>query len=65
MQAIPADPDVLTVRQAAELLAMSTETIYRLARQGLLPGAVHVGRSWRVSRRTLLAYIHETRVQSS
>jgi excisionase family DNA binding protein len=52
------DPDLLSIVEAAALLDISTETAYRLARRGDLPGAVHLGRSWRVSRPRLLAHFH-------
>jgi excisionase family DNA binding protein len=52
----PADPEVLTVEQAAELLQVDTDTIRALARQGELPGR-KVGREWRFSRVAVLAWL--------
>jgi excisionase family DNA binding protein len=49
-------PEVLTTRQAAELLQLSVETVKAQAAGGLLPAA-KVGREWRFSRRQLLAWI--------
>jgi excisionase family DNA binding protein len=49
-------PEVLTTRQAAELLQLSVETIKAQAAAGMLPAA-KVGREWRFSRRQLLAWI--------
>jgi excisionase family DNA binding protein len=54
--AAPADPEVLTVEQAAELLQVDTDTIRALARQGELPGR-KVGREWRFSRAAVLAWL--------
>ncbi len=39
--------EVLTVRQAAELMQVSTDTVYRLVSSGELP-AKKVGRIWRL-----------------
>jgi excisionase family DNA binding protein len=52
------DAGLLTISEAAELVEVSAETCYRLARRGELPGAHKLGRKWRVSRPTLLAYFH-------
>ena len=38
----------LTVNEAAELLQVDTETVYRWLRQGLLPGVLRIGRTWRI-----------------
>lgn len=38
--------DVMTAREAAELLKMPVSTVYELARRGELP-ASRLGRSWR------------------
>ena len=43
-------PDLLTIEQAAQLVDVSTEQMYRLARRGELPGARKLGNLWRVSR---------------
>lgn len=48
---------VLTAREAAELLRVSTKTVLSMARQGVLPGT-KVGRSWRFLRTDLLAHVH-------
>lgn len=39
--------EVLTVRQAADLMQVSTDTVYRLVSSGELP-AKKVGRIWRL-----------------
>jgi len=41
--------DFMTVKECAELLKISTTTIYRLVRTGNLPG-VKIGNQWRFSR---------------
>lgn len=46
---IAADPNVLTVLQAAARLGISKDLAYELARRGELPGAFRLGRRWRVS----------------
>ena len=47
----PADPseDITKIAWAAERLDINKFTAYRLAEQGLLPGAFKVGRQWRIS----------------
>jgi excisionase family DNA binding protein len=52
------DPDVISVPQAAELLGISKDLGYDLARRGELPGAIQLGRSWRVSLVRLRAAVH-------
>ena len=37
-----------TIKEAAEILKMSTCTIYKLAQQGKIP-AVKIGGSWRIN----------------
>ena len=49
-------PEVLTARQAAELLQISVDTLKSHAAAGMLPAA-KVGREWRFSHRKLLAWI--------
>ncbi len=48
--------DLLTVAEVADMLRVSTMTVYRLIRTGELP-AVRVGRSYRVKRADLDAYL--------
>ncbi len=48
--------DVLTVKQAAEFLQVSEETIRRRALRGEMPAA-KVGRGWRFSQRQLMSWI--------
>lgn len=53
------DPNILTIPEAARLLRISNDLAYALARRGELPGALQFGRRWRVSRKRLLAAIHD------
>ena len=52
------DPDVISVPQAAELLGISKDLGYDLARRGELPGAIQLGRRWRVSLIRLRGAVH-------
>lgn len=45
-------PELLTLREVAEYLRVSTRTAYQLARDGAIP-AVRVGGQWRVPRAEL------------
>ena len=53
-----ADPYVVSVPEAAELLGISKDLAYDLARRGELPGAIQLGRRWRVSLVKLRAAVH-------
>ncbi len=55
---IAADPNVLSVPQAADRLGISKDLAYELARRGELPGAFRLGRRWRVSAVRLALAIH-------
>lgn len=48
--------EILTVRQVADLLQVTEETIRRLANRGVLPGR-RVGGAWRFSRPALVRWI--------
>jgi excisionase family DNA binding protein len=48
--------DLLTTREVAEAIRVSTMTVYRLIKSGELP-AIRVGRHLRIRRRDLLAYL--------
>ncbi len=54
--------ELLTVAEVAELLRVSTMTVYRLIRTGELP-AVRVGRNYRVRRADLDMYLQEKIVE--
>ncbi len=49
---------LITVKEAAEILRLCPSTIYRLLRRGLLPGH-RFGASWRLTRDELLAWRKE------
>ena len=50
--------DVLTADEAAKLLRVTTQTVLKESRLGLLPG-VKVGREWRYSRRALIRHLEQ------
>lgn len=50
------DKAILDVEGAATLLGVSTATIYKLARQGSIPGT-RVGREWRFARASLVQWV--------
>lgn len=52
------DPHVVSVPEAAEMLVISKDLAYDLARRGELPGAFQLGRRWRVSLIKLRAAVH-------
>jgi len=49
--------EVLTVDEAAELLRVDRKTVYTAIRRGKLPGVRKVGRSIRIHRPTLVAWL--------
>jgi len=49
---------IMTLAEVAEYLKMSSSTVYRLARQGKVPGR-KIGGTWRFSRRVIDAWIKE------
>lgn len=50
------ETDVLTLREAAELLRLGSATVRNQAQRGLLPGR-SVGRQWRFHRQALLDWL--------
>jgi excisionase family DNA binding protein len=56
--AATADPNVISVPEAAGLLGISKDLAYDLARRGELSGAFQLGRRWRVSLIKLRATVH-------
>lgn len=52
------DPQVVSVPEAAELLGISKDLAYDLARRGELPGAFQLGRRWIVSLVRLRSTVH-------
>ena len=56
--------DVLTIDQCAELLKVSTRTVYDLVSDELIPGKIFakkVGRSWRILRSEIEMFLSEER----
>ena len=51
------DEQVLTIKEVAALLKISERTVYAMAKEGRLPGAVKVGGSWRVLRAKLMGWL--------
>lgn len=51
----PDEPATISAKEAADILGLSLNTVYRLAKSGQLAGASKVGRKWRIHRATLLA----------
>ena len=49
---------MVSLPEAAELLGISKDLAYDLARRGELPGAFQLGRRWRVSLVKLRAPVH-------
>lgn len=49
---------IMTVPEVAEYLKMAPSTVYRLARQGEVPGR-KIGGAWRFSRRVIDAWLRE------
>ncbi|RKG80192.1 DNA-binding protein [Corallococcus exercitus] len=49
-------PEFLTVDEAAALLRVNRKTLYELIRLTQLSGVIHIGRSIRIRRDTLLAW---------
>ncbi len=52
----PYEPDVLTLEEVAELLAVEPAAVELLAREGELPGR-RIGEAWRFARAAVLAWL--------
>ena len=57
-------PTALTVDEAAEILRVSTKTIYKLIDENALP-AVKVGRAFRIAKADIINYLRRKDKQSS
>ena len=55
-------PDILTVRQVADILRIGRNTAYELARAGLVP-SVKIGRQIRITKQAVLDYIARAEAQ--
>lgn len=51
------EKEFLTVRSLASLLEMSEQTTYRLAREGVIPGRVKVGKSVRFNKAVVMEWL--------
>ena len=52
-------PAILTIEEVAGFLRIGRATAYRAARRGELPGCVRLGKTLRVSRDRLLAWLEQ------
>jgi len=53
------EEEMLTVPEVAKILRVEQKTIYRAIKRGEVPGVRRIGRSLRVSRRVLMAWLHK------
>jgi excisionase family DNA binding protein len=51
-------PDLITVPEAARLIRLHADTLYRLCRTGQFDPAIQIGTRWRVSVPRLERYLH-------
>jgi len=51
------EPTVLTIEELAALLRVSLPTAYGAVQRGEVPGAVQVGRVWRLHRASVMAWL--------
>jgi excisionase family DNA binding protein len=51
------EKEFLTVRSLSKLLDMSEQTTYKLAREGVIPGRVKVGKSVRFNRAVVVEWL--------
>jgi excisionase family DNA binding protein len=56
---LTSEPALLTIEEAARLLNIGRTRAYEMAADGTMPGVIHIGRSVRVSRRRLDAWVDE------
>ena len=53
-----ASADLISVADAAELVGVHPDTLYRLCRSGQFEPAISIGRQWRVSVPRLERFLH-------
>jgi excisionase family DNA binding protein len=53
-----AGADLISVPEAARLIGLHVDTLYRLCRTGQFPPAIQIGSRWRVSVPRLEQYLH-------
>ncbi|WP_026678264.1 helix-turn-helix transcriptional regulator [Fictibacillus gelatini] len=51
------EKEFLTVRSLSKLLDMSEQTTYKLAREGVIPGRVKVGKSVRFNKTVVVEWL--------
>lgn len=51
------DDDLLIVPEVADILRRHDQTVRRLMRTGIIPGAIKIGREWRITRHDLDTYL--------
>ena len=56
--------DILTIEEAAELLKLSTKTIYRMVRENKLK-ASKIGRVWRIKKSDIDDYLSQNSNQNT
>jgi excisionase family DNA binding protein len=50
--------DLISIPEAARLVGLHADTLYRLCRTGQFPPAIQIGARWRVSVPRLERYLH-------
>jgi len=50
-------PQVLTIQEVAKVLRLGERTVYTLAREGRIGGAIKIGNQWRFDRDELFAWL--------
>ena len=55
-------PEVLTVDELARLLRISRGSAYQAVRSGTIPGVVRIGKTLRIDRDAVLAWLGQGRV---
>jgi len=60
---VDADHQLLTVREVADVMRVSTMTVYRLIRAGALP-AIRVGKHFRIRESELSGYLESQTVRA-
>jgi excisionase family DNA binding protein len=51
--------ELLTVRSLSKLLDMSEQTTYKLAREGVIPGRIKVGKSVRFNKAVVMEWLQK------
>ena len=49
----------MTIEEVAELLRISSRSVYNMAQTGELPGAIKIGNQWRINRELLMEWTME------